>query len=82
MHKNQWLLAEAKNKLTEVVNQALKEPQVIQRRQDTVVVVSIKEYERLLGQSATFKTLLLNPPSSLENIVFERDKTNMRPVSF
>ena len=36
-----WNLAEAKNRLTEVVNLALTEgPQTITRRNDTVVVVS------------------------------------------
>lgn len=72
--QKKWLLAEAKNKFSEVLNQALKEPQLIQRRQDQVILLSRAEYERLIeieNQLAksedskypkSFKHLLMNPP--------------------
>jgi len=47
--KKIWQLQEAKNKLSEVVDMALKDgPQTITRRgQRTAVVVSVKDYENL-----------------------------------
>lgn len=46
-----WQLADAKNRLSEVVNRALTEgPQRIERRGDRVVVLSEAEYDRLTGK--------------------------------
>jgi phenylpyruvate tautomerase PptA (4-oxalocrotonate tautomerase family) len=56
--QKEWLLAEAKNKLTEVVNMALIATQIIKRRHDSVVVFSVAEYHRLI----VFKTHLLSTP--------------------
>ena len=54
-----WNLAEAKNRLTEVVNLALTEgPQTITRRNDTVVLVSAEKYAELTGQKLDFKEFL------------------------
>ena len=51
-----WNLADAKNRLSEVVNLALSEgPQTITRRNDTVVVISSARYEELTGKSSTSK---------------------------
>ena len=48
---NVWKLAEAKNKLSEVVNKTLNEgPQEIHRRGDVVVVISKEELEKTGGQ--------------------------------
>gem|GEM_PF-2214411 len=71
----EWNLAEAKNRLTEVVNRAIAEgPQVIRRRKDTVVVVSEVEYERLTGKKPGFKEYLFDGPS-LEGLNLERDSS-------
>lgn len=49
---NVWKLAEAKNKLSEVVNRTISEgPQEIHRRDDVVVLVSRDEFDRLTGKS-------------------------------
>ena len=57
-----WNLADAKNRLTEVVNLALTEgPQTITRRKDTVVVISAAEYAELTGTSARLQGV---PPPS------------------
>lgn len=75
-----WNLAEAKNRLSEVVNRALTEgPQTITRRKDAVVVISAEEYAELTGGRRSFKDFLLNGPS-LEGLDLERDKTPMRDV--
>ena len=71
----EWNLAEAKNRLTEVVNRAISEgPQVIRRRKDTVVVVAADEFDRLSGKKPGFKEYLFDGPS-LEGLNLERDSS-------
>ena len=75
-----WNLAEAKNRLSEVVNLALSEgPQTITRRKDAVVVISAERYAKLTGQRQSFKEFLLSGPS-LEGLDLERDKSPVRDV--
>jgi len=75
-----WNLAEAKNKLSEVVNLALTEgPQTITRRKDAVVVISAEKYAELTGQRQSFKDFLMSGPS-LDGLDLERDKSPMRNV--
>ena len=58
-----WRLAEAKNKFSEVVNRAIHEgPQRVVRRDDAVVIMDEREYERLTGQRPSFKRFLLDAP--------------------
>lgn len=75
-----WNLADAKNRLTEVVNLALSEgPQTITRRNDTVVVISAEKYAELTGQRQSFKDFLMSGPS-LEGLELARDESPMRDV--
>ena len=75
----EWRLAEAKNRFTELVNKALSiGPQTVRRRNDVVVVISKAEYERLTGDKLSFKEHLLNPPHDMHDIDFKRDKSPMR----
>ncbi len=75
-----WNLAEAKNRLTEVVNLALSEgPQIITRRNDTVVVVSAATYEELTGKRSSFKEFLFQG-ESFEGLDLTRDQNPMRDV--
>jgi prevent-host-death family protein len=56
-------LADAKNRLSEVVTLALTQgPQRIRRRNQAVIVVSESEYERLTGTRASLKSYLLSGP--------------------
>lgn len=74
-----WNLSEAKNKLSEVVNNALlMGPQIIHRRQDMVIVLSKLEYDRLTGNTRTFKQMLLSPPHPLSDLGEIRDNSAMR----
>jgi len=58
-----WKLAEAKNKLSEVIRLALDEgPQRIQRRDDAVVVISECEYLRLTGSKPSLVEALMQGP--------------------
>lgn len=75
-----WNLADAKNRLSEVVNLALTEgPQTITRRKDAVVVISAEQYAELTGQRQSFKDFLMSGPS-LEGFDLGRDQTPMRDV--
>jgi prevent-host-death family protein len=75
-----WNLAEAKNRLSEVVNRALTEgPQTITRRKDAVVVLSAETYAELTGQRRSFKDFLMSGPS-FEGLDLERNESPMRDV--
>jgi prevent-host-death family protein len=77
----QWRLAEAKNRFSEVVNQALNEgPQTVSRRNDSVVILSLQEYERLTGKRTSFKAFLLKHNPSLDDLDQRRNKSPMRDV--
>lgn len=75
-----WNLADAKNRLSEVVNRALSEgPQTITRRNDTVILISAAKYEELTGKRPSFKEFLLEGPS-FEGLDLRRDEGPMRDV--
>jgi prevent-host-death family protein len=77
-----WRLAEAKNKFSELVNRALEEgPQRVLRRDDAVVVIALRDYERLTGQKPGFKEFLIGNGPDLEDIDLKRDRSPMRDVS-
>jgi prevent-host-death family protein len=59
-----WQLQEAKQKFSQLVQQALDEgPQVVTRHGEAVVVVvSADEYQRLTGSKRDFRDFLLNGP--------------------
>jgi antitoxin Phd len=59
-----WQLAEAKNRFSELVTQALTlGPQRVSRRNQAVIVLSESEYERLKGARKDFVDFLLEGPS-------------------
>lgn len=75
-----WNLAEAKNRLSEVVNRALTEgPQTITRRKDSVVVVSAEKYAELTGGRLDFKEYLRSG-RGLDELDLTRDRSPMRDV--
>ena len=75
----QWRLAEAKNRFSEVINKALSEgPQQVVRRDDTVIILSKDDYEKLTGKQSGFKDFLLNQTPKLDDLNLSRDKTQMR----
>ncbi|CAN5586268.1 hypothetical protein BH23CHL4_BH23CHL4_04570 [soil metagenome] len=77
-----WQLAEAKNKLSEVVTLALDEgPQYIRRRDRVVVVLSEEEYQRLTGERPNLKEYLLNGPG-LDDLDLKRDPSPMPDVEW
>jgi antitoxin Phd len=77
----EWRLADAKNRFSELVNRALAEgPQRVLRRDDAVIVVSQRDYEKLVGKRPDFKEFLLRKTPSLEGLDLERDRSPMRDV--
>ena len=77
----QWRLAEAKNRFSEVINKALSEgPQQVLRRDDTVIILSKKDYEKLTGKHSGFKDFLLNQTPKFDDLDFDRDKNPMREI--
>jgi antitoxin Phd len=78
----EWKLADAKNRFSEVVTRALTEgPQRVRRRNETVVVISEKDYKRLSGERPDFIEFLLNIPR-LEGVNLERDRSPMRDIDW
>lgn len=60
----EWNLADAKNRFSELVNLVLtRGPQRVRRRKDAVVLLSASEYERLKGKRPTLKDYLLSGES-------------------
>ena len=76
-----WKLAEAKNKLSEVISRALNEgPQCVTRRGDAVIILSQKEYERLIKKRISFKDFLCDQNENFEDVNILRDDSEMREV--
>lgn len=78
----EWKLADAKNRFSELVNKALHEgPQRVQRRRESVIVVSEAEFTKLAGKSQSFKDFLLQKGASLDGVDLSRDRSSGRDVS-
>jgi prevent-host-death family protein len=78
----EWRLAEAKNKFSELVNRALTEgPQRVLRRDDTVIVMALRDYERLTRHKPGFKDFLMGEGPDLEGLDLSRERSSMRDVS-
>jgi antitoxin Phd len=77
-----WLLADAKNRFSEVVTLALTQgPQRVRRRNQTVVVLSEADYEQLVAPRVPFKDYLFNGPDFSE-LDLTREPDSMRSVTF
>jgi len=77
-----WKLQDAKAKFSQVVDDALKiGPQYVTRRgREAVVVLSVKEYEKITSKKPTLKEFLLNCPKMDNNFKFERQKDYSRDI--
>lgn len=74
-----WSIADAKSKLSDVLNQAEREAQFINRRNRQYVVLDGDEYRRLIGNQVSLKELILEGPN-LEEIDFSRDQSGSREL--
>ena len=78
-----WQLQEAKNKFSQVVNEALKRgPQVVTRRgKEIVVILSREDYRRLKKSQSGVVEFFQNSPLAGVELDLERDKTHSREVT-
>jgi antitoxin Phd len=77
-----WQVAEAKNKLSEVISRALTDgPRRIRRRGQVVIVHSEEDYQRLTGERESLTAYILGGPD-LSDLDLARDPTPMREVEW
>ena len=81
-HSCEWQLQEAKNKLSQVINQAINlEPQVITLRgKEVVVVLSVDEYRRLIQPKKDLVAFLADSPLRGVELDLDRDKSLSRDI--
>ena len=79
MSLSEWNIADAKSKLSEVLNRAEQEAQIITRRNRQYIVLDGDEYRRLTGTRPSLKELILNGPS-LEGVDLKRDPSGDREL--
>jgi prevent-host-death family protein len=78
-----WQLQEAKAKLTQLIKEAKHEPQIISRHGiNESVVISLDQYEALLGKKETLAQFFKNSPLYGLELDFERDKLEARDHHF
>jgi antitoxin Phd len=76
-HMNHWTLRDAKDHLSRLVEEAQAEPQAITKRgRDAVVVVSQREYERLLQRREPLTSFFAR--AGLEDVEIGRIEGAMR----
>lgn len=82
MMKNKWQLQEAKNRLSYVIDEALRHgPQTITRRGvDTVMVIAVKDYRSKLKREQSFIDFILASPLPGSDLVIDRDKDTGRDI--
>lgn len=77
-----WSVAEAKARLSDLINEALSgAPQTITRRgRSAVVVVSAEEWERREARRGTLAEFLATAPVDLTELLPPRSKDGMRKI--
>ena len=75
-----WQLQEAKNKLSEVVNEAIKHgPQIITKRGvETVIVLSYGQYRKALLNQKKLSEFFRESPLAKSNLDLRRNKSGPR----
>ncbi len=77
-----WTVAEAKAKLSEVIDRAQSSPQMITRNgKPSVVVVSAEEWQRKTDRKGTLADFLLASPLRNATLNLEREKDEPRDTS-
>ena len=79
-----WQLQEAKSRLSELIVEAESTgPQVISKRGvETVIVISCRDYQKLLGRHEKLSEFFRNSPLAEEELDFSRDKSPIRQSEF
>jgi antitoxin Phd len=76
-----WQLQEAKNKLSEVVEEAISNgPQVITKRGvEAVIVLSYTEYRKMILRQKPLSVFFQESPLAEETLDLSRDRSELRP---
>ncbi|MFL9455528.1 MULTISPECIES: type II toxin-antitoxin system Phd/YefM family antitoxin [Nostocales] len=76
----QWQLQEAKNKLSEVIEEAIHQgPQVITKRGvEVAIVLSYREYQKMLSAQQKLSTFFQTSPLAEVELDLSRDKSDAR----
>ncbi len=76
-----WQLQQAKAKLTEFVNRAKQEPQIISRHgKPEVVTISIERYNKLISSNEDIVSFFQSSPLMNTEIKIERDESRIRDL--
>ena len=76
-----WQVHEAKAKLTEVMNKAKNDPQIISRCGiNEIVVININKYQELCKTKENIISFFKNSPLNEIEVEFSREKSKMREV--
>ncbi len=75
-----WQIQEAKNKLSEVVDEAVKHgPQIITRRGvETVIVLSYGEYRKMMLSKTRLSDFFRESPLAKVDLDLRREKSGLR----
>jgi prevent-host-death family protein len=77
-----WTVANAKAKLSEVIDRAQSSPQTITRNgKPSVVVVSAEEWQRKTARKGTLAEFLMESPLRGAELDLERQRDNPRDLS-
>jgi prevent-host-death family protein len=69
-----WQLFEAKQKLSEVIERALRVPQIITvRGEETAIVMSMQKYREITAKKPNLCEFLQNSPLNDDELVIERE---------
>ncbi len=76
-----WQLQEAKNKFSEVVEEAISHgPQVITKRGvEAVIVLSYAEYRKMISRQKPLSVFFQESPLAEETLDLSRDRSGLRP---
>ena len=76
-----WQLQEAKNKLSQVVEEAISNgPQVITKRGvEAVIVLSYAEYRKMILRQKPLSEFFQDSPLAEETLDLSRDRSGLRP---
>jgi len=77
-----WQLQEAKNKFSQLVEKAQYEgPQFVTRHgKETVVVISVEEYQKIVKPKSNLFNFIQSSPLSKVSLIIERDKSMARDI--
>jgi len=70
-----------RNRFREIVDRALSEgPQRVRRCDDVVIVIALRDYEKLTGNRPSFKQFLVGNGPGFQHLDLTRDRSTMRDV--